>query len=87
MCCAWRRAVAAGTNALLAHERPAGGSGRDASRLNELHAAWDLGAWQLAAGKKVLGWDVGYAFRPNDVVQQEARTRAVRADARRAGRC
>lgn len=61
------------TNALLAHERPAGGSGRDASRLNELHAAWDLGAWQLAAGKKVLGWDVGYGYRPNDVVQQEAR--------------
>ena len=60
-------------NGLLAHERLEGRRGRDASRVNELHAAWDLGAWQLAAGKKVLGWDVGYGFRPNDVVQQEVR--------------
>ena len=60
-------------NGLLAHERLEGRRGRDASRVNELHVAWDLGAWQLAAGKKVLGWDVGYGFRPNDVVQQEVR--------------
>jgi hypothetical protein len=60
-------------NALLAHERLEGRSGSDISRVNELNAAWDLGAWQLAAGKKVLGWDVGYGFRPNDVVQQEVR--------------
>ena len=25
------------------------------------------------AGKKVVGWDVGHGFRPNDVVQQETR--------------
>lgn len=30
-------------------------------------------AWQWSVGKKVVSWDVGYAFRPNDVVQQEAR--------------
>lgn len=60
-------------NALLAHERPEGRDGRDASRINELHAAVDLGAWQLSAGKRVLGWDVGYGFRPNDLVQQEER--------------
>jgi len=60
-------------NALLAHERSEGQSDRDDSRVNELHAALDLGAWQLSAGKRVLGWDVGYAFRPNDVVQQEER--------------
>ena len=60
-------------NVLLAHERLQGRSGRDTSRVNELNAAWDLGAWQLSAGKKVLGWDVGYGFRPNDVVQQEQR--------------
>lgn len=59
---------------LLAHERLRGGSGSgNLSRVNELHLAWDLGAWQLSAGKQVLGWDVGYGFRPNDVVQQEAR--------------
>ncbi|MFT3817421.1 MAG: hypothetical protein QM750_07330 [Rubrivivax sp.] len=60
-------------NALLAHQRLDGQGGSDASRINELNAAWDLGAWQLSAGKKLLGWDVGYAFRPNDVVQQENR--------------
>ena len=43
------------------------------ARVNELNAAIDLGAWQLLAGKKVVGWDVGHGFRPNDVVQQEAR--------------
>lgn len=60
-------------NALLAHERREGGDAADRSRLNELHLAWDGGPWQLSAGKKVLGWDVGYAFRPNDLVQQEER--------------
>ncbi|MFO1218912.1 MAG: hypothetical protein U1E89_11115 [Burkholderiaceae bacterium] len=60
-------------NLLLAHERLEGQRGRDASRVNELHGTLDRGAWQWSAGKKVLGWDVGYAFRPNDVVQQEER--------------
>lgn len=69
--------VALHGNALLAHEW-LDGSGQnpghsDRSRINELHASADLGAWQLAAGKKVLGWDVGYGFRPNDLVQQEER--------------
>mgnify|MGYP000585430599 CR=1 FL=1 len=26
-----------------------------------------------AAGRKVVSWDVGFGFRPNDLVQQEAR--------------
>jgi hypothetical protein len=60
-------------NLLLAHEHQAGGHGIDRSRVNELHLGVDGGAWQWTAGLKVLGWDVGYAFRPNDVVQQEAR--------------
>ena len=60
-------------NVLLAQQRLDDAGSSDASRVNELHLAWDLGEWQLSAGKKVLGWDVGYAFRPNDVVQQEAR--------------
>ncbi|MEY4749415.1 MAG: hypothetical protein RIQ60_1629 [Pseudomonadota bacterium] len=42
-------------------------------RVNELHASADLGAWQLSGGKKVVSWDVGFGFRPNDLVQQEAR--------------
>lgn len=60
-------------NGLLRHAWPQGGPSVDTSRVNELHASADLGAWQLAAGKKVLGWDVGYAFRPNDLVQREER--------------
>ena len=32
-----------------------------------------LDGWSWSAGKKVVSWDVGYAFRPNDVVQQETR--------------
>ncbi len=60
-------------NALLAHQRRSGGDHDDRSRLNEAHATLDLGAWQAAAGLKVLDWDVGQGFRPNDVVQQEQR--------------
>ncbi len=63
-------------NVLLNHERPKGdssGPGHSQARFNELHASADLGAWQLSAGKKVVSWDVGYGFRPNDVVQQEVR--------------
>lgn len=60
-------------NLLLASERLDGARWRDGSRVNELHTSLDLGAWQASLGKKVVGWDVGYAFRPNDVVQQEER--------------
>lgn len=46
-------------------------------RVNEAHlsgplTAWGEG-WQWSVGKKVVSWDVGYGFRPNDVVQQEQR--------------
>jgi len=43
------------------------------ARVLELNASADLGPWQLAAGRKVVSWDVGWAWRPNDVVQQEQR--------------
>ena len=60
-------------NGLLWAERPEGSAARSQGRINELYAAGDFGAWQASAGKKVVGWDVGFGFRPNDVVQQEAR--------------
>lgn len=68
-------------NVLLGADRTDGGtdSGTAAARhatrarLNEGFVSGDFGAWQASAGKKVIAWDVGYAFRPNDVVQQEAR--------------
>lgn len=67
------RALGVHGNVLLAREHAAHGAGEDRSRINELHATLDAGAWQFAAGKKVLSWDVGYGFRPNDLVQQEER--------------
>jgi hypothetical protein len=57
------------------------GLGTDGSRLqgqiNELAWTHDAGAWQFSVGRKIVAWDVGYAFRPNDVVQQEARRTLV----------
>jgi hypothetical protein len=40
---------------------------------NELYASYDAGTWQFSAGKKIVAWDVGYGYRPNDMVQQETR--------------
>ncbi|MDM0034337.1 hypothetical protein QTI33_19535 [Variovorax sp. J22P271] len=49
--------------------------GSDTTRLilDELVYTARPGPFQLVVGKKVVSWDVGYAFRPNDLVQQEAR--------------
>jgi hypothetical protein len=60
-------------NLLLQGLDPRGDAATADARVNELNAAIDLGAWQLVAGRKVVGWDVGHGFRPNDMVQQEAR--------------
>ncbi len=43
------------------------------SRVNEAYVAGQALGWQWSAGKRVVSWDVGYAFRPNDMVQQEVR--------------
>lgn len=54
-------------------------SGEGASlRVNELALERPLAGGFLTAGKKIMSWDVGYAFRPLDVVQQEDR-RAIDA--------
>ncbi|MEY8879003.1 MAG: hypothetical protein AB9M60_21010, partial [Leptothrix sp. (in: b-proteobacteria)] len=66
----WR---ALNMNLLLDTERPEGGTTRSHARVNELYGTADLAAWQLSAGKQVVSWDVGYAWRPNDLVQQEPR--------------
>jgi hypothetical protein len=60
-------------NLLLASEHVEGLATRSSARFNELYASGDFGAWQMSAGKKIAGWDVGYGFRPNDFVQQEER--------------
>nr|WP_316640776.1 hypothetical protein [uncultured Roseateles sp.] len=48
-------------------------AGRSSAVVNELYASGGLGLWQFSAGRKLVSWDVGYAFRPNDVVAQEER--------------
>lgn len=50
------------------------GSGTDTQGwVNEAYASGQALGWQWSAGKKVVSWDVGYGFRPNDLVQQEVR--------------
>jgi hypothetical protein len=41
--------------------------------VNELYGSTEASGWSFSAGKRIVGWDVGYGFRPNDVVEQEAR--------------
>lgn len=58
-------------------ERPEGGPGRTRTSAMEAYVAGAVDSWQWSAGRKVVGWDVGYGFRPNDMVQQEARRSLV----------
>jgi hypothetical protein len=65
---------------LLSHQRFEGGRTDTAGRFNELHASGAFNdAWAWSAGRKIVSWDVGYAWRPNDVVQQEERRRLLAA--------
>lgn len=64
-------------NALAQAQRPEGGPGHTQAAVLEAYAAGQAGAWQWTAGRKVVGWDVGYGFRPNDLVQQEQRRTLV----------
>jgi hypothetical protein len=50
-----------------------GASADSHGRINEAYASGSAAGWQWSAGKKVVSWDVGYGFRPNDMVQQETR--------------
>lgn len=62
---------------LARSERPEGGRSQGRLGINEAYLAGGAEGWQWSAGKKVLSWDVGYGFRPNDVVQQETRRSLV----------
>jgi hypothetical protein len=57
----------------LRQQRVQGQATQTESHLNELQASGGWEGWQFSAGQKIVGWDVAYAWRPNDVVQQEAR--------------
>jgi hypothetical protein len=47
------------------------------STVNELYADFGSGGIRGSAGKKVLSGDVGYGFRPIDVIQREARLQVL----------
>ena len=64
-------------SATLQQQTQRGVTTQNRAWFNELVATHDAGAWQFSAGKKIVAWDVGYAFRPNDVVQQEVRRTLV----------
>jgi hypothetical protein len=57
----------------LQSKHPQGSATNSRAWVNELVVSHDAGPWQFALGKKVVAWDVGYGFRPNDMVQQEER--------------
>jgi hypothetical protein len=59
---------------------PQGGNTVSDGWLNEAYASGQALGWQWSAGKKVVSWDVGFGFRPNDMVQQEVR-RTLAAEA------
>jgi hypothetical protein len=59
--------------ATLQTRSPEGGRIDSDGWINEAYASGKALGWQWSAGKKAVSWDVGYAFRPNDVVQQEVR--------------
>ena len=46
---------------------------------NEAYADFSLAGERIAVGKKVLSGDVGYAFRPIDVLQRESRMQVMPA--------
>ncbi|MGI9134317.1 MAG: hypothetical protein ACR2I0_10315 [Rhodoferax sp.] len=60
-------------SATLQQQAGAGQGTQGTAWFNELVWHHDAGQWQFSGGKKIVGWDVGYAFRPNDMVQQEQR--------------
>lgn len=57
----------------LRQERPESAAWLSDATVNELYASGDALGWQFSAGRKIVAWDVGYGFRPNDMVQQEQR--------------
>lgn len=64
-------------SATLQLQRPEAGPSDNSGWINEAALSGSVAGWQWSAGKKVVSWDVGYGFRPNDMVQQELRRALV----------
>lgn len=75
------RSSGRGWNAIATLQQQSGQSPHQRAWLNELALTHDAGSWQFSAGKKIVAWDVAYAFRPNDMVQQEERRTLVSSTA------
>lgn len=75
------RSAGRGWNAIATLQQRTGQASGQRAWFNELAAALDAGSWQFSAGKKIVAWDVAYAFRPNDMVQQEERRTLVSSTA------
>jgi hypothetical protein len=70
----------AGPISLLLTARLSGQEGaRGSAEILVNEAYWDFGSGEnrFSAGKKILSGDVGYAFRPIDVLQREVRLQAL----------
>ena len=67
--------------ATLQQQAGAGQATQGQAWFNELALNAQALGWQLSAGKKIVAWDVGYAYRPNDVVQQEERRSLISSTA------
>jgi hypothetical protein len=65
--------IALGGSATLQTQRMDGTADSTQGVVNEAYVSGSAIGWQWSAGKKVVSWDVGYAFRPNDLVQNEVR--------------
>lgn len=79
----WRRSLSLGAGLTATADvaatavRPDAGATTLKSRFDELLLTREQGPWALSAGRQVVAWDVGFGFRPNDVVQQERRLTLV----------
>ena len=81
----WQRTVLLGAGFSASADLAATATQPDAGpatlrgRANELVLTREQGLWMLAAGRQVVSWDVGFGFRPNDMVQQERRLTLIDA--------
>lgn len=67
------RASAGPLTAALSLQHSRGLPAHSSAALQELYLSGEALGWQFSAGRKLVAWDVGHAFRPNDVVAQEER--------------
>lgn len=58
-------------NLEIREARPDSGARVGQRRVKEMYALVPLGNARISAGRRFVEWDVGFGFRPNDIVQQD----------------